>query len=75
MQKIIDYIEENPNLIHRIASLGYADLELTFALNNANQLHDIIGDLSLKFPDAIKNYKYFSIIKTHKYSEEVLWNK
>ena len=75
MQKIVDYIENNPNLLHRIASLGYVYLELTFALNNANQLHQIIGDLSLKFPDAIKNYKYFSITKTHKYSEEVLWNR
>jgi Lrp/AsnC family leucine-responsive transcriptional regulator len=74
-QKIVQYIENNPNLIHRIASLAYVDLELTFALNNANQLHQIIGDVSLKFPDAIKNYKYFSITKTHKYSEEVLWNK
>jgi len=75
MQKIVDYIEYNPNLIHRIASLGYFDLELTFALNNANQLHHIIEDLSLKFPDTIKNYKYFSITKTHKYSEEILWNR
>jgi len=74
-QKIVDYIENNPNLIHRIASLGYVDLELTFALNNANQLHQIIENLSLKFPESIKNYKYFSITKTHKYSEEVLWNR
>jgi Lrp/AsnC family leucine-responsive transcriptional regulator len=75
MQKIVGYIENNPHLIHRIASLGYVDLELTFALNNANQLHQIIEDVSLKFPESIKNYKYFSITKTHKYSEEVLWKK
>jgi DNA-binding Lrp family transcriptional regulator len=75
MQKIAAYIESNPHLIHRIASLGYVDLELTFALNTANQLHQIIEDVELKFPDAIKNYKYFSITKTHKYSEEVLWNR
>jgi DNA-binding Lrp family transcriptional regulator len=74
-QKIVEYIENNPNLLHRIASLGYVDLELTFALNNANQLHQIMENLALKFPDSIKNYKYFSITKTHKYSEEVLWNK
>jgi DNA-binding Lrp family transcriptional regulator len=74
-QKIIEYIEKNPNLIHRIASLGYVDLELTFALQNVNQLHQIIENVSLKFPEAIKNYKYFSITKTHKYSEEKLWNR
>ncbi len=75
MQTIAAYIEGNPHLIHRIASLGYVDLELTFALNTANQLHQIIEDVELHFPDAIKSYKYFSITKTHKYSEEVLWNK
>jgi Lrp/AsnC family leucine-responsive transcriptional regulator len=74
-QKIVEYIEHNPHLLHRIASLGYVDLELTFALHNANQLHQIISDMSVKFPEAIKNYKYFSITQTHKYSEEVLWNR
>jgi hypothetical protein len=24
-------------------------------------------DLSKKFPEAIKDYKYFSVLKTHKY--------
>jgi DNA-binding Lrp family transcriptional regulator len=74
-KKIVDYVENNPNLVYRIASLGYVDLELVFILNNANQLHQIMEDISSKFPDTIKNYKYFSITKTHKYSEEVLWNR
>ena len=74
-QQIIEYIENNPNLIHRIASLGYVDLELTFILNNAIQLHQILEDLSLKFPDAIQNYKYFSIINTHKYFDIDFWNR
>ena len=61
--------------MHRIASLGYVDLELTFILNNAIQLHQILEDLSLKFPDAIQNYKYFSIINTHKYFDIDFWNR
>ena len=28
----------------------------------------IIEDLTIKFPNAIKNYTYFSVIKTHKWN-------
>jgi len=75
MQQIAEYAENNPNLIYRIASLGYVDLELIFALNNANQLHQIIEDLSSKFPNTIRNYKYFSVIKTHKFCGMDFWNR
>jgi DNA-binding Lrp family transcriptional regulator len=74
-QKIVDYIENNPNLDLRMTSLGYVDLELGFCLNNANQLHQIMEDLSSKFPDSIKNYKYFSNTKTHKYLSMDFWNR
>ena len=63
-QKIVEYIENNPNLLYRVNSLGYVDLELVFVLNNANQLHEIIENLSSKFPDAIRNYKYSSTLKS-----------
>jgi Lrp/AsnC family transcriptional regulator for asnA, asnC and gidA len=74
-QQIVEYIENNPNLFHRIASLGYVDLELIFILNNANQLHQIMEDLSSKFPDTIRTYKYFSATKTHKYIGVDFWNR
>ena len=74
-EKIIDYIENNPNLVYRIASFGYVDLELAFALNNVNQLHQIMEDLSSKFPDTIRSYKYFSTTKTHKYEGVDFWNR
>jgi len=75
MQKIVDYIENNPNLIIKIESLGYVDLELIFCLNNANQLHQIFEDLSSKFPGSIKNYKYFSSTKIHKWGGNDFWNR
>lgn len=46
LQQIMDYIITNPYFFSRMASLGYVDLELVFDLNNANQLHQIIEDLS-----------------------------
>jgi Lrp/AsnC family transcriptional regulator for asnA, asnC and gidA len=68
LHQIISYIEQNPNLDEVIQSVGYVDLELLFILKSANQLHKIMENLSLKFPDTIKNYIYFSAIETHKWS-------
>jgi len=75
IQQIADFIENNPNLLYKISSIGYVDLELMFILNNANQLHQIMEDLSSKFPNTIENYKYFSTTKTHKYEGVDFWNR
>lgn len=66
LDKIIKYIEANPNLFYIFGTIGYVDLELIFVLNNPYQLNQIMEDLSSKFTDAIKNYTYISVIKTHK---------
>jgi DNA-binding Lrp family transcriptional regulator len=68
-QEIYKFYENNPNLEAIIKSLGYVDLEFVFTLNNVNQLHEIINDISRNFPDSIKNYKYFSITDTNKYED------
>jgi len=68
LHQIIKYIEKNPNLDEVIQSVGYTDLELLFILKSPNQLHKIMEDLAIKFPNTIKNYIYFSAIKTHKWS-------
>ncbi|UCB58024.1 MAG: AsnC family transcriptional regulator [Thermoplasmatales archaeon] len=73
INKIIKYIENHPYIQGIQRSIGYVDLELAFYLKNANQLYNIMKDLSLKFPNSIKHYKYFSVIKTSKwglFSEE-----
>jgi hypothetical protein len=70
INKIIKYIENHPYIQGIQRSIGYVDLELAFYLKNANQLYNIMKnimkDLSLKFPNSIKHYKYFSVIKTSK---------
>ena len=75
MQKIVEYIQQDPHLLYRVGSLGYIDLELTFILNNENQLFQIMEDVSSKFPDVIKNYKSYSITKTHKFYGADFWNR
>ena len=66
---IIDYVKLNPHLYYIDSALGQAaDLELEFYLENVEQLHHIMEDISLKFPESIKNFKYFSYFKRHKYN-------
>ena len=67
-EKIFKKIEMNPYLNHILKSIGYVDLELLFYLKSINQLHDIMRDLSVKFPGAIKDYRYFRVIKTYKWN-------
>lgn len=64
---IINYIEKNPNLTDIDCSIGYSDIELVFILKSTDQLIKIIDDLSSKFPETIKNYKYEGLTKTHKW--------
>ena len=64
--KIINYMKFNPNLIHIGTSSGVSDLELEFHVEQVNQLFEIMKDLVIKFPNAIRNYKYFTIQKIHK---------
>ena len=66
-QQILNYVYKNPNLIARDVTLGYVDLELDFHLRNADQLHQIMENITAKFPNTINNYSYFSIKKVHKY--------
>jgi DNA-binding Lrp family transcriptional regulator len=66
-KEIINYIKENPNLRERDATLGYVDLELNFHIKDVNEIHNIIEDVSIKFPNAIRNYKYMSVKEVHKW--------
>ena len=65
-EEIIRYVVFNPHLVYLGKSAGYADLELDFLVENVNQLFDIMELLKGKFPNSIKNYKYFYESKIHK---------
>lgn len=66
LDNIIKYIKSNPNFVYFCKTIGYVDLEIGFCLNNSYQLNQIMEKLLSKFPDAIKNYTYFSTIKIYK---------
>jgi len=65
-EAIVNYIKSNPYLIYIDKSAGHADLEIEFHLEGLNHLHQLMEDLNNKFPDAIKNYKYFNFTKVYK---------
>lgn len=63
---IIDYITMNPHVAYHAKSAGIADIELGIFVENQEQIHQIMEDLIVKFPNIIKNYNYFYQSKIHK---------
>ena len=67
--EILAYIKKNKNISLVTESFGRGvDMDFGFFLQNMTQLQDIINDLSSKFPEVIKNFKYFRTVKQHKFN-------
>jgi len=64
--RVINYIKNDPHLIMIDKSIGYFDLELDFWVENLQQFHEIMDDLTIKFPDSVKNYSYVHDPVLHK---------
>ena len=67
LDQIISYLENNPNFVGVDRTIGYVDLELEFYLRNLSEVHSTMEDLSVKFPNTIRNYKYVYVIETYRY--------
>jgi DNA-binding Lrp family transcriptional regulator len=65
-ERMISYIRYNPHLIMIDKSIGYYDLELDLWVKNLEQFRQIMDDLTIKFPNVIKNYSYVHDPKLHK---------
>lgn len=63
---LIKYLRYNPYLLHIGTSSGVSDLELEYNIKKVDRLYEILDDLIVKFPNVIKNYRYFKIVKVHK---------
>ncbi|MBS3772967.1 MAG: Lrp/AsnC family transcriptional regulator [Candidatus Thermoplasmatota archaeon] len=64
---IIDHVARNPSLVCIDDTAFESHLELEFHLEHISQLYDIIEDISASFPNAVKNYIYFTVVDVHKY--------
>lgn len=63
---IINYIKSNPHLLYISTSTGLCDLEFEFVINDSEELIGIIEDITLKFPNSIKNYSIYGDFKDYK---------
>ena len=64
--RVIAYLKKNPYLVCIMMSMGYSHLELEFHVKNHAHLHSIMRDLIDCFPEIIRNYHYFVVLKNHK---------
>jgi Lrp/AsnC family leucine-responsive transcriptional regulator len=64
--QIIEYMKNNPNVFMLTKTAGYDDLEFDFIVKDVTQLSHIMEELKIKFPNTIKNYKYFFQPEIHK---------
>jgi len=65
-RRVINYIKYKPQLVMVDKSIGYYDLELDLWVKNLNHFHEIMDDLSTKFPESIENYSYVHDPTLHK---------
>ena len=63
---ILTHLKANPHFMYMCKTIGYVDLEIGFLLKNSYQLNQIMEEVVSRFPNALKDYTYFSILATHK---------
>ncbi len=63
---IIKYLETKPYFEVLNVAIGWSDIEPELLVKNIDELLEIMEDINLKFPNAIKRQKYFITEKVHK---------
>jgi DNA-binding Lrp family transcriptional regulator len=62
IDQIANHIKSDPHLFYICKTAGHADLELEIYVETINQLHQIMEELTTKFPGIIKSYNTFNIL-------------
>ena len=58
---ILDYIKTSPYLFSINITTGDSSLELEMKLRDLNHLQELMTDINDKFPNTLRNYKYFIV--------------
>lgn len=67
MQKLYQYIKDNPITLYLIKGIGFpGDLDIEVIVKSNQELYHFIRDLKLKFPDMIGEQKIFMFQETKK---------
>lgn len=62
------FITQHPNVIYRDIAVGGSDFEFDCELSSPEDFYKLIEELKALFPKKIRNYSYFKVLKTYKYS-------
>jgi len=63
---ILNYVKKNSHLIYISTSIGICDIEFEFLVKNQSDLIKILEDISIKFPQSIKNYSIYGDFNSYK---------
>jgi len=63
---IWNYLKETPYLEYLNVTVGWCDLEFELIVENVDKLSQIMRDIDLKFPNAIKKQTFWIFEKVHK---------
>jgi len=63
---IWNYLKEMPYLEYLNVAIGWCDLEFELIVENVDKLSQIMRDIDLKFPNAIKKQTFWIFEKVHK---------
>ena len=61
------YVKSHPNIIYDNEVLGGDDLEIEIQTATLQHFREIVDDIKKQFSDIIKDYKYMTFYKEHKY--------
>ena len=68
LERIRDYIDENPYVVFAVRVAGSFDVQLTIYAKGTNHFYEILTDIRKTFGTAITNYEFLIIINELKES-------
>jgi len=63
---IMDYLKGNPHVENIIFAIGWCDLQLEINVKNVEHLSQIMEDIEINFPDAIRKQSFWITSKYHR---------
>jgi len=67
-QELLNYLNNNSNLVHNLKVIGDWDLEPEFEFENTEDFYKTIQDLMNQFSDVIRKVSVINILKEYKYT-------
>lgn len=67
-EEISQYILSNPNVIYAERTLVTSDLEFDVEIENFDKFISLMDSFKAKFPEDIRDYTYYSLVKNYKTS-------